>query len=160
AFSRRTVLEPKVLSLNERVRSIEKMLGRLIGEDVALVTRLAPDLGPVKVDPGQIDQVIINLAVNARKAMPQGGTLTVETANAELDAAYAVRHPAVWPGRYVLLTVSDTGTGMDEPTRARIFEPFFTTRGPGEGTGLGLAVVHGVITQSGGHITVDSAPGR
>jgi PAS domain S-box-containing protein len=160
AFSRRQVLEPKVVNLNDRVRGVVTMLRRLIGEDVALTTRLDPDLGHVKADPGQLEQVLINLAVNARDAMPAGGRLTIETANVDLDEAEAERRPEVRPGRYVQLTVGDTGVGMDDATKAHIFEPFFTTKGPGKGTGLGLAVVHGVVAQSGGHVVVVSAVGR
>jgi PAS domain S-box-containing protein len=160
AFSRRQVLEPKLLNLNERVKGIEQLLGRLIGEDIALATTLDPDPGYIKVDPGQLDQVLINLAVNARDAMRQGGKLTLATAIVERNEICAKNHPHIWPGRYVLLSVSDTGIGMDEETKARIFEPFFTTKGPGKGTGLGLAVVHGIIAQSGGHIELTSEPGR
>jgi signal transduction histidine kinase len=156
AFSRKQVLEPKVLDLNAIVSDTEKMLGRLIGEDVELTTTLKPGLGRVEVDPGQIEQVIMNLAVNARDAMPQGGQLTIETDNIDLDEVYALNHPEVEPGRYVMLAIADTGTGMDELTKARIFEPFFTTKGPGKGTGLGLATVYGIIQQSGGHLFVYS----
>lgn len=159
-FSRKHVVEVKVLDLNGIVRGTENMLRRLIGEDVYLKTVLNSDLGHVKVDPGQIEQVIMNLAVNARDAMPQGGQLTIETATIDLDETYAESHAEVWSGRYILLTVSDTGTGMDEKTKARIFEPFFTTKEVGKGTGLGLAVVYGIINQSGGHIAVDSEPGH
>jgi PAS domain S-box-containing protein len=160
AFSRRQVLEPRLLNLNDRVRNVEKLLSRLIGEDIALTTRLEADLGLIKVDPGQMDQALINLAVNARDAMPQGGKLTLATATVNLDEAYVKSHPQARPGRHVVLSVSDTGIGMDENTKARIFEPFFTTKGPGKGTGLGLAVVHGIVAQSGGHIDVTSALGR
>ncbi len=160
AFSRRQVLAPKLLNLNERVRSVEQLLSRLIGEDVVLTTRLDAELGHVRVDPGQMDQVLINLAVNARDAMPQGGKLTIATSTVAVDERDTTGQARVGPGRYVLLAVSDTGIGMDENTKARIFEPFFTTNRPRKGTGQGLAVVHGITSQSGGHIEVTSAPGR
>jgi two-component system cell cycle sensor histidine kinase/response regulator CckA len=160
AFSRRQVLEPRLLNLNDRVKSVEQLLSRLIGEDVVLTTRLDAKLGQVKVDPGQMDQVLINLAVNARDAMPQGGKLTIATSTVDVDERDTTGQVRICPGRYVLLSINDTGIGMDEKTKACIFEPFFTTKGPGKGTGLGLAVVHGIISQSGGHIDVTSEPGR
>ena len=160
AFSRQTVLEPRVLDLNEVVRDNEKMLRRLIGEDVQLTTVLDPALSLVKVDPGQIGQVIMNLAVNARDAMPTGGKLAIKMDNVALDEASAAMDPDAKPGRYALLSVADTGTGMTPEVRAHVFEPFFTTKGPGKGTGLGLATVYGIVKQSGGFISVHSEPGR
>lgn len=160
AFSRQQVLEPRVLNLNTCVVGIEKMLRRLIGEDIELRTSLDPTLGSVKGDPGQIEQVIMNLAVNARDAMQEGGKLLIETSNVELDDDYANSHRPCVAGRYVLLTVTDSGIGISPETKARIFEPFFTTKEVGKGTGLGLATVYGVVKQSGGYIWVYSEPGR
>jgi len=156
AFSRQTVLQPRLVSLNDIVRNVDKMLRRLIGEDIEVLTALAPDLGMVKVDPGQVDQVLMNLVVNARDAMPEGGKLTIQTENVELDENYARKHEYTSPGKYVLLAVSDSGTGIAPETQARIFEPFFTTKEPGKGTGLGLPMVYGIVKQSGGSIEVYS----
>src|SRR5439155_1222327 len=153
-FSLRQVLAPKVLDVNAIVANMAKMLRRLLGEDVALVTHLAADLGPVSADPGQLEQVLLNLAVNARDAMPQGGRLTIETANVLLTEEYAERHHRLPPGPYVLLAVSDTGVGMDEITQKHLFEPFFTTKEVGKATGLGLATVYGIVKHSGGYIWV------
>ncbi len=157
ALSRRQVLEPKVLDVNAVVWETHKLLRRLIPGNIDLVPVLEPNLQQVKVDPAQIQQILINLVVNARDAMPQGGKVVIETANVELDEEYAGRHIEVRPGRYVMLAVSDNGSGIDEQTQARIFEPFFTTKQKGKGTGLGLSTVYGIVRQSGGHITVESA---
>ncbi len=160
AFSRRRVAEPKIFDLNLVVGTMEKMLQRLIGDDIVLTSALAAQAGMIKADPGQIEQVIMNLVVNARDAMPRGGKIAIETANQDLDSAYARIHLGVSPGRYVMLAVSDTGRGMTEEVRRRIFEPFFTTKEPGKGTGLGLSTVYGIVKQSGGEIWVYSEPDR
>ena len=159
AFSRKTVLEPKVLDLNEVVRETEKFLRRLIGEDILVTASLDPTISRVKVDPDQLGQVLMNLALNARDAMPKGGNLAVETCNVELDQEYSRLHPQVQPGRYVMLSMADTGMGMTAEVKSRIFEPFFTTKGVGKGTGLGLAVVQGIVKQSGGNVEVYSEEG-
>jgi CheY-like chemotaxis protein len=160
ALSRRQIAQPKVLDFNVLVRNTDRMLRRVIGEDIELVTRLRPEVGKVRVDPGQIEQVLLNLVVNARDAMPGGGSLTIETASVELDQEYARTHPEVQPGRYAMLGVSDTGKGMSEETRRHVFEPFFTTKEKGKGTGLGLSTVYGIVKQSGGETSFTTELGR
>ena len=160
AFSRQQVQHIAIFVLNDVVSDTESMLARLLGEDVRISKDLAPDLGRIKADPGQIEQVLVNLAVNARDAMPRGGTLRIETRNVDLDEAYVAAHPAGTPGPYIMLAVSDDGCGMDSVTLSRIFEPFFTTKPAGKGTGLGLATVYGIVKQSGGFVWVYSDPGH
>jgi two-component system, cell cycle sensor histidine kinase and response regulator CckA len=159
AFSRKQILQPTIVDLNQQLLHSEPMLRPLIGESIELSMLLSPGLGRVKVDLGQLDLVVVNLAVNARDAMPEGGTLTFETSEIELDSTYTLSQPGLQPGSYVLLTVSDTGTGMTPETLSRIFEPFFTTKPSGQGTGLGLATVYGILQQTGGHITAHSELG-
>ncbi len=160
AFSRMQVLQPRVMNINEIVEEMGKLLPRLIGEDVELVIRTEPELGRIRADASQMEQIIMNLAVNSRDAMPTGGRLIIETSNVDLDEAYSTKHPVVQPGRFVVLAVTDTGTGMDAETQAHIFEPFYTTKEQGKGTGLGLATVYGVVKQSGGFIWVYSEVGK
>jgi len=160
AFSRKQVLEPRIIDVNGVVMNLDKMLRSLISENIELKTDLADDLAAARADPNQIEQVIMNLAINARDAMPDGGTVTIETRNATLDDAYAAQHVSVIPGEYVMLAVSDTGCGMDERTKSRIFEPFFTTKPAGRGTGLGLSTVYGIVKQTGGNIWLYSEPGK
>jgi len=160
AFSRKQVLEPRIIDMNGVVMNLEKMLRSLISENIVLQTHLAADLAAARADPNQLEQVIMNLAINARDAMPEGGALTIETGNATLDEDYAAQHVSVVPGEYVMLAVTDTGCGMDEHTKARIFEPFFTTKAPGRGTGLGLSTVYGIVKQSGGNIWLYSEPDK
>jgi CheY-like chemotaxis protein len=160
AFSRRQMLEPKVIDVNHTVRHLENMLRRVLGEDVLLVTALDSDLELVRADPGQLEQVIVNLVVNSRDAMPSGGTITISTRGTILDDALDLGGFAIASGAYVVLEVLDTGSGMDTGTLARIFEPFFTTKEKGKGTGLGLATAYGIVKQSGGYIACDSEPGQ
>lgn len=160
AFSRRQMIEPKVLDLNAVLGKMEKMLQRLLGEDIELINHMNPNAGKVKADLGQIEQIVMNIAVNSRDAMPKGGRLIVETKNVDLDQAYPVQHPGVEPGHYVMFAISDSGEGMTEEVRLRIFEPFFTTKGVGKGTGLGLSTVYGNVKQNGGHIWVYSEIGH
>ena len=160
AFSRKQIVDPRVLDLNALLADIEKMLGRLIGEDVALSIAAGAELGRVKADPGQLEQVVMNLSINARDVMPDGGLLRIETANVDLDAAYASQHPPMRGGRYVMLAVSDTGSGIERELLDKIFEPFFTTKEPGKGTGLGLSTVYGIVKQAGGFVWVYSEVGR
>jgi signal transduction histidine kinase/CheY-like chemotaxis protein len=159
-FSRQQVLAPKVFELNGVVGNMDNLLRRLLGEDVEFVTKLTPGLGRMKADVGQIEQVIMNLAVNARDAMPRGGRLVIETSNAALDSTFSREHHGVVPGEYIMLSVSDTGSGMDSETQSRIFEPFFTTKEQGKGTGLGLATVYGIVKQAGGYVWVYSESGK
>jgi len=160
AFSRKQPQDIRVLDLNDLVTDIQKLLRRLLGEDIEVVTKLAKALGPVRADASQLEQVIVNLAVNARDAMPEGGRLTIETINADLDDSYVREHVPVQPGPYVMLAMSDTGTGMSAETLSHVFEPFFTTKDPGKGTGLGLATVYGIVKQSGGYVWCYSEPGQ
>ena len=160
AFSRRQMLQPQVIDVNSVVQQLEKLLRRLISENVELVTALARDLLSVRVDPASIEQILVNLTVNARDAMPHGGRLTIETSNVDLDETFAIAHVPMKPARYVMLAVGDTGEGMDADTQTRVFEPFFTTKEQGKGSGLGLATVYGMVKQSGGYIWVYSEPGH
>jgi two-component system, cell cycle sensor histidine kinase and response regulator CckA len=160
AFSRKQTLRPEVLNLTDVLADLRMLLSRLVGNDIKLKVDHGRDLWPVRADIGQFEQVVVNLAVNARDAMPRGGQLTLETANVTVDESYVTKFPELTPGAYVMLAVSDTGTGMDAETRRRLFEPFYTTKEPGKGTGLGLSTVYGIVKQSGGHIWVYSEPGR
>jgi CheY-like chemotaxis protein len=159
AFSRQQVVEPTLFCPTDLVVEMDKLFRRLIGEDIQFATRSAPDLGTVKMDRGQLEQVLMNLVVNARDAMPEGGKITIETANVTLDAEYPRQHAGVTPGEYVMLAVSDSGVGMSEEVKTRLFEPFFTTKESGKGTGLGLATCFGIAQQAGGHIGVYSEEG-
>ncbi len=160
AFSRKQPTQPKVLDLNERLKDVCKLLRPLMGDDIKVVFSPRTEVAFVHADPSQLDQIVVNLAVNSRDAMPNGGKFVMETATTDFDEDFARQHPPMVPGRYVMLAVSDEGTGMDEATRSRIFEPFFTTKEVGKGTGLGLATVYGIVQQSGGHIWVYSEPGH
>jgi len=159
AFSRRQLLQPRIIDLNAVVASVDRMLRRVIGEDIELRTVLSPSLGHTRADAGQLEQVLMNLAVNARDAMPAGGVLTITTANAEVGGRGVGHWPQIQPGGYVTVAVRDTGVGMSHDVQERIFEPFFTTKGPGSGTGLGLSTVYGIVAQSGGQVFVTSEPG-
>ena len=159
-FSRKQGVRRQVLDLNAIVEDARRMLHRLIGEDIELQTDLSPRIGRVLADPTQVGQIIVNLAVNARDAMPRGGRLVLETRNVDIDSAVSRGGPGLIPGRYVLLAVADTGVGMDESVRSRLFEPFFTTKEPGRGTGLGLATVYGIVREAGGVVLVESEPGN
>ncbi len=160
AFSRKQIFQPKVLDVNALITEFNKMLRRMVDEHIELVNILEPELDKIKADPGQIEQVIMNLVINSRDAMPAGGKLIIETANEDLDEAYCRVHSAVPPGRYAMIAVSDTGMGMSADTQTHIFEPFFTTKDQGKGTGLGLATVYGIVKQSGGYIWVYSELGK
>jgi two-component system, cell cycle sensor histidine kinase and response regulator CckA len=160
AFSRKQILEPRLMSVNDVVNGVEKLLRRLIGEDIELATTLEPELYTINADPGQLEQVLINLAVNSRDAMPDGGRLHITTANTFLSAEHGGRQLSASPGQYIMLAVSDTGMGMSREVQRRMFEPFFTTKGQGKGTGLGLATVYGIIKQSGGDVWIYSEPGK
>jgi CheY-like chemotaxis protein len=160
AFSRRQIIEPKTLDLNAVIGGLKSLLSRLIGEDIVLRTVPGLGLGPVKADPGQIEQILANLVVNARDAMPDGGTLTIETSNADLDEDYCARHPDASPGRFVMVAVTDTGHGMSDEVRKQVFEPFFTTKPQGRGTGLGLSTIYGAVRQSEGSVEVHSEEGK
>jgi nitrogen-specific signal transduction histidine kinase/ActR/RegA family two-component response regulator len=159
AFSRKQVFELRTVRLNEVVANVEKLLRRLIGEDIQLITTVGPNLGWIKADPGQLEQVLMNLAVNARDAMPHGGTLTIKISHSKLDETFTRHHLDFQPGMYCVLSVADSGCGMNKDTLSKLFEPFFTTKDPGKGTGLGLSIVHGIVKQSRGHILVSSEPG-
>jgi CheY-like chemotaxis protein len=159
AFSRQQVISPRPIDLNKIICELEPMLRRLIGEDVLLSTSFTPDLGIVRVDPGQVEQVVMNLAVNARDAMPRGGRLSIATSRLEIAEASGRTRAGMLPGSYACITVADTGSGMTPEVKARVFDPFFTTKDPGKGTGLGMAVVHGIVTQSNGYVELESEPG-